>query len=501
LPRIEPTIIDWSATAGSRLERGPWHLDLSASHGGNRFDYSIANSVNASLGVDSPTRFDAGALQFSQSTGNVDLVRRFELGDARALSLVGGAELRREQYAIEAGQPESYVLGPETTSSGAPKTAGAQVFPGFQPDNEVDAARTSIGAYAGVESELGDALDLDAAGRYEAYSDFGQTATGKVAARYELADGVALRATVSTGFRAPSLHQVWFSSISTQTVENPETGALEPRQVLTSNNASDVAGAFGMPPLAEERSRSLSVGGSARLADRLTMTVDAYSTSIADRIVLTSRFTSQTPMVSEILSPFPGVSQAQFFANAVDTRTRGVDVVVDYRTGLGAGVLDLIGSANFNRTEVMAIHVPQSVADRFAGGDLGAVREVFLSREERGRLEEALPGRRATLHAKYSLDRLAIVSRARYFGPVRYRAADPDKDEFFGDKVIFDLDLGYALSPGWRLSLGGTNILNTFPDRQRDPENISFGRFPYSRRVSQFGLDGAFYYLRAQWLL
>ncbi|HUP00798.1 MAG TPA: TonB-dependent receptor, partial [Gemmatimonadota bacterium] len=230
LPEINPKIDDLAASAGIRGTRSGWDMDFSVTHGRNSFLFNVDNSVNASIGPSSPTTFDAGELSFGQTVGNLDIVRLLDTGGAvKSLALVLGSEYRVENYEIEAGQPESYLLGNggdiagvdfDTTATGSPKAAGSQVFPGFQPANEVDRFRTNISGYVGLESELSDRFLLDVGGRVENYSDFGSTVTGKIAGRYQVTDPFALRGAVSNGFRAPSLHQFWFNNVSTQFLFN-----------------------------------------------------------------------------------------------------------------------------------------------------------------------------------------------------------------------------------------------------------------------------------------
>ncbi|HYT82238.1 MAG TPA: TonB-dependent receptor, partial [Gemmatimonadales bacterium] len=249
LPMINTGIDDRSLAAGVRGSTNGWDVDFSLAQGRNDFQFIIDHTLNASLGAASPTTFDAGRLGFAQSTGNLDLVRPIAAGGIKSLSLVLGGEFRVENYSIRAGDAASWQLGNggdsagvdfDTTSTGAPKLPGAQGFPGFQPANEVNRSRTSVAGYTGLETQVTDRFLIDVGGRYESYSDFGNTVTGKVATRYEVIPKVALRAAASTGFRAPSLHQVWFNNVSTQFVINPGTGELEPRNVLTSNNQSRV---------------------------------------------------------------------------------------------------------------------------------------------------------------------------------------------------------------------------------------------------------------------
>ncbi|MFV1987429.1 MAG: TonB-dependent receptor domain-containing protein [Gemmatimonadota bacterium] len=517
LPQIQTQVGDQAITTGLRGRKGAWDLDFSVSHGRNSFQFNIENTNNASLGAASPTSFDAGNLSYRQTTGNFDAVRLINTnGAVKSLSLVLGGDFRVENYRIGAGQFESYSLGNggpipgvdfDTTSTGSPKAAGSQVFPGFQPSNEVNRSRNNVAVYAGLETQFSDRFQLDVAGRYENYSDFGGTFNGKVAARFELTETVALRGAASTGFRAPSLNQLWFNNVSTQFVIDPVTGELVPARVLTGNNKDPVTRAFGVPDLKEETSINFSGGLTWRPLNRLSITSDAYYIGIQDRVVLSSRFSTSNPDigddVADILAPFSslGVSQAQFFANAVDTETFGLDVVVNYLTEFQAGTLNLTGSANFTSTEVTSINVAQSIADRFTQGNTDAIASTLFNREERNRLETALPRQAGTVSARWARGKINTGIRGNYFGGILYRPTNPDNDEDFGAKVLFDADIGYELWRGVTVQVGANNILNTFPDKHQKAANISNGNFPYSRRVTQFGMNGGFYYARVKFAL
>ncbi len=500
LPEIHTDVYDWSAAVGARVAAGLWSLDVSANHGGSVFGFDVENSVNTSFGSDSPTSFDCGSLMFSHTMLNADVVRPLELAGIKRLSLVGGAEARLENYGISAGEPLSYEFGGERTADGTPKVPGAQVLPGFQPENAVDENRTVAGAYVGVESEINDLVLVDIAGRFENYSDFGATVNGKLAARVSPVEMVALRGAVSTGYRAPALHQIYYNTTSTQTVEDPDTGMLIPQQVLTASNVSELAKAFGIPSLDEETSLNLSAGFTARPLQTLTITADVYRITIDDRVVLTGRFTDAIPGVTDLLMPFPGVTQAQFFANAVDTETIGADLVVDYRFHLDNATLDVTGSANMTRTEVEEINVPQSFADNFADGDIDAVRDVIFNREEEGRLEVAVPRQKGALSLRYRRNRIGTLLRANYYGAVDYIATNPDLDENFSAKVTVDAEASYQHRSGFKLAIGANNLLNTMPDQQEKAANVFNEQFRYSRRVSQYGIKGGFYYLKLQYI-
>ena len=521
LPQINPDIEDRSFSAGVRGAKGAWDVDFSLTQGGNRFQWNIENTNNASMGAASPVSFDAGRLGFNQTSGNLDLVRPLDVGAVDRATLVLGAEFRVENYQIEAGQFESYSLGRgdpgdiarliagvhyDTTASGGLKAAGSQVFGGFRPASEVDRFRNSISAYAGLENQVSEMLMVDVGGRFERYSDFGNTSTGKVAVRLALNDELALRGTASNGFRAPSLHQVWFNSVSTQFVADEQTGELVPREVLTAHNNSAVAKAFGIGPLAAETSVNLSGGITTRLLDNLSITADYYRISIDDRIVLTSRFSASNEAYGAILEPFrgAGVTQAQFFANAVNTSTSGVDLVATYGAGLGAGALTLSAAANLTSTSVDEINIPAQLTAAFreangrapSDAEREVIKGTLFNREERNRFEDALPRTKLSLSARYGLGGFGLLTGATWYGPVEYKPTNMDHDETFDGRTIIDLDVGCDVLPGVRLSVGANNLLNTFPEEHEKQANIGSRGFVYSRRVTQFGVNGGFYYGR-----
>jgi iron complex outermembrane receptor protein len=508
LPRIDTTIDDASVVGGVRGHKASWNYDVSLKHGMNSFRFNVENSVNASMGTSSPTTFDAGRLKSSETVADLDLLRKIDSGVFKALSFVMGGEFRIENYQIKAGDPASWVNGGATYGDNPPrpKIPGAQGFPGFQPSNEVNRSRSNIGAYAGLESEINKGFNVDIGGRFENYSDFGSSLIGKVAARKELFSGVALRGAASTGFRAPSLPQIWFNNVSTQFVPDA-TGALQPAQVLTSNNASPITKAFGIPPLKEEKSINLSGGLVVHPLSNLSVTADAYYIKIKDRIVLTSQFSSTansttapaaSAVVANLLAPFPQVTAAQFFSNAIDTNTQGVDIVADYVMALGEGTLLLMASGNFTATKVANVNIPASLTAAFAGTEPGALDTFYFGRLARNRVEDSVPHVRGMGSARYTIGPISGLVRANYYGTVYYKPDLPANDEVFGAKMLFDLEAGYQMTTNLRLSVGADNVFNTFPDQNKKDVNISLGRFIYNRNVTQFGWNGGFYYAKLQ---
>ncbi len=488
LPEISTTILDQSLALGMSAYYGDWISNFSLNHGGNTFIFGVDNSINASMGLDSPTEFDAGTLIYDQTSLNVDLLRYYSDEEAGIpLTLAVGGEFRVEHYAIEAGDPESWQFGGDTTSTGAPKSPGAQVFPGFQPGNEVNKRRTNLALYAELESDLNEMLFLGVSSRYENYSDFGDQLSAKFSGRFAPVEHLAFRATIGTGFRAPSLQQRYFNNISTQFVEDPTTGELVARQVLTSENNSPVTRAFGIPSLKEETSLNISAGVVVQPTENFSITLDAYQIDIDDRIVLSGRFADSDPAAAALLAPFTSVSAAQFFTNAVDTRTRGIDLVLAYNIRFGGGELLSSLALNVTQTEVQAIHVPD---------ELVGLEETLFNREEQSRLETVTPGQQAVLGISYRLKDWTATGRVNYYGEVEYvHPSIAANDQTFAAKTTVDAEVQYRLFQGVSFGLGGKNVFDVYPD-ENIVANQSDGRFLYSRRVTQFGFEGANYYLK-----
>jgi iron complex outermembrane receptor protein len=516
LPEINPLLNAWNGTAGIRARRGPWEGDLSVTYGGDSFHFFVDHSLNASLGAMSPTSFDAGKLHFHQTSLNLDGVRRIDQPVLASLSAVAGAELRRESYGISAGQPESYELGPELNSDGEPKLPGSQVFPGFRPTDASNNSRLSEAVYAGLESQPTQHTNLDLGGRYEHYSDFGSTLTGKLAGRVAVLRSdeaeVALRGSVSTGFRAPGLQQLWYSTIATQFANDPQTGMPTPTNILISPNRSAVTEAFGVPHLKQETSVNFSGGFTARLFSNLALSADYYRVSIKDRVVLTALFGTSDEVlgdaISAIVAPFPGVAATQFFVNSVNTTTNGVDVVLDYSYRMPGGQIKVTAAANFTSTAVDEVQVPQTMLDNFGSipGGTQRVSELFLGRYGRNRLEDLQPRQKGTLGLRWDRGPWSAGLRGNFFGPTEYHSDTQVDgvflDESFGAKATLDLDVAYRFG-NTVLSVGGNNVFNTFPDEVKQPDNRYFESFLYSPSANTagapYGIDGAFFYARAMY--
>ena len=484
VPFIDGDVDDRWGTVGYRWAVGEWNADVSQTYGYNRLKYDINNTLNASIanldlinsgqGV-SASRFYAGGFSFQQSTTNLDISRFY--GDVlKGMNVAFGLEHRRENYKIFAGETGSWI---DADGVGIGGNAGSQGFPGFQPGDETDADRHSNAAYLDIETDVTDRFKLQTALRHERYSDFGSTTTGKLAGAYRLAPNVLLRGSASTGFRAPSLQQVYFSSTFTDFVGG------QPLDVVLAPNGGPVANAAGIPQLKDEESKSYTLGLTWSPTGTTSVTADLYRIDIDDRIVLSGRFDADNyPALGATLQQL-GVGQAQFFVNSVDTKTQGLDLTVSNRAKVGAGNLTTFLAVNFSKTEVQRVKAPAA---------LEGFEDVLLSERERLFIEEGAPRRKATLGLDWTQGQLETSLRVIHFGPQTLGtfSGPPVPNQKYEAKTSADLSFTWAFTEKTRLTVGGTNIFDVKPTRQ-DPNETDNG-FKYES--VQFGLNGAAMFAR-----
>lgn len=489
LPLIESHIWDLSEATGVKGALGGWNWDLGSVFGRNSFRYNVDNSANVSMGLETPTSFYAGTMTFDQWTTTLDVQRGFDIGWAQPLSVAWGAEFRRDHYGIQAGDPASWMDGGvpilDGPDSGSVAATGAQVFPGFRPGDEQDASRNNVGAYVDIAGNPTDELLIDVAGRAEHYSDFGNTVTGKIAVHYEPVKGYAIRGSLSNGFRAPSLGQEYFSTTSTNFIA--VNGVATPFDIRTFPVTSPEAKALGAQPLEAEKSMNYGLGVALQPVSNLSFTADYYRIDIHHRIVLSGNFVGGD--IQQLLDDagFHGVSGGRFFTNAINTRTEGVDLVLQTGANLGnAGTLRFTGGYNHNYTHVTKIDDTPP--------ELAAHQQVLFDRREVGLAEVAQPHDNLRLSADYEVKNVGVVLSESRYGSVTAISTDPANDQTYGAKWITDLSLAYHFSNGLTVTGGADNIFNVFPD-QTIAANSSGGIFKYSG-FSPFGYNGAFYYLR-----
>ena len=500
LPWIGTDIGDFSGAAGVRGKAAGWNWDLGSIYGGNSFKFSVHNSNNVTLGNASPTEFpDAGTLKFQQWTNNLDFSRSFDIGRSSPLNIGLGAEFRVDFYQIVAGAPDSYrdggvpiLDGPNAGKQGA---LGAQVFPGFRPADEVDTNRNNVAGYLDLETNLTKALLVNVAGRAEHYSDFGSTTDGKVAARLELTKGLALRGAAGTGFRAPSLGQSNFSATSTNFIV--VNGVNTPFDIRTFPVATAEAKLLGAKPLKPERSVNYSGGVSLDLPVGLTVTADYYLINIDDRIVLSGNFTD--PAVRQLFESrgFHGVGGGRFFTNAIDTKTNGVDIVVNYGLLLGsAGALRFLGGYNYNKSKVEHIAATPP--------ELAAFQSVLFDRVEQARIEQGQPRNNLSLTANWERGPISLNVHNQRFGEVSQFNANTSGalDQTFKAKWVSDVDVSYKFMQRLRVAIGADNVFDVYPDEWLDWNKgvtgslTTNGIYRYPGGTVPFGMNGRTVYVR-----
>ncbi|MBB4085130.1 TonB-dependent receptor plug domain-containing protein [Sphingomonas carotinifaciens] len=484
LPIINTKVQDLNSAAGLRGNLGGFDVDLSFSYGRNKIGFRTLNSANYAYGSATPRDFSDGALIYDQYIVGLDATRRFDV--FQSLNVAFGLEGRREGYKIQAGEQASYGYPPAGTVTGAAANAapGAQGFGGFSPLNETERSRRNVSAYVDIEAQVTDKFLAGLAGRVEDYSDFGSTVNGKLSLRYDVADWFALRGTASTGFRAPSLQQQYFTQIA-QVVQNGV-----PVQTGTYPSVSAVGTALGGLPLEPEKSTNLSVGTVIR-SGGFDLTVDAYRIHIRNQIGLSENISAGTPGTAtynpQVAALLPAdVSAARFFINGLATTTKGIDVVAHYRwRTAGAGAFDFTLAGNIN--DVKVTRVPTSTATLNPAPTLFARSRILT-------LEDGTPQQKVTGTVDWSLDRLGALARVTYYGNVNQAGTTPAADVFTGNRAITDLELRYAATKGAQIGLGVSNLFDVYP-RETPLANNPSGvlGFPY---YSPFGFNGRYLYAR-----
>jgi iron complex outermembrane receptor protein len=495
VPFINGEIEDRYAIVGAWGKLGEWRADLSQTYGYNELNNDISNTMNASIAnqdrIDggpgiSATKFYAGGFSFRQYTTNLDFTRYFDSIMA-GTNVAFGAERRNENYRIFEGERGSWVdedgAGDEFGNNG---NAGSQGFPGFQPGDVTDKSRNSWAVYGDVEVNWTDRFMTDMAVRYEDYSDFGKTTTGKIAASFRATDTFLLRGSASTGFRAPSLQQRYFSSTFTDFISG------QPVDVVLAPNGGELANLAGIPALKEETSTSYTLGFTWNPIENLTLTLDGYRILIDDRIVLSGRFDSEDPEIDPALAAALrrlNVGQAQFFVNSVDTRTQGVDLTLAHNTEVGGGELTTYLALNHGSTKVTAIHAPPVFAGR---------EDILLSERERLFIEEGAPSTKATLAFDYTIGKWNPNLKIIHFGSQTLGtftgSAGPDgiPNAHYAPKTSADVALTYNFTENAKLTVGAANIFDVFPTRQNPDETDNGFRYD----SVQFGLNGTSYFAR-----
>jgi len=490
-PGTNGDMTDTSVVAGLRLASGAWNWDLSARHGGNKFEYDLSNSVNASLGDASPTSFHLATFDFKQNAVNADVTRELDLGIGAPVNLALGAEYMRETYRSSPGDPASYAAG---TVPGAPP--GAQAGPGLRPQDAFDGSRSIRSVYADIESDVTSRLLLGAAARYSDYSDFGTASTGKLSARYKLSDGFLLRGSLSNSFRAPALVQTGFR-FSTLNF-NEDGSALQTASLLPAGDP--LARAFGAEALKPEKSTNLSVGAAWRPQRNTSVTLDAYRIKIRDRITRTSDLQSGAATAYLAGIGRSDIQSVAYLANLLDTTTTGFDAVVNHDLPFAGGKLDLNAALNINKTRIDKARQSSAALSQI-DPDLTLLTDMSLFR-----IRNASPKNKLVLSADWQAAQWSLQAKATRFGPLKDFSYDQDAEvidgvnaQRFGAVWTLDLEAQYKLTRQLTVAVGGDNILDRYPQRVRQTNNATYGgALPYNF-INPIGLNGAYFYGRLRY--
>ncbi|WP_151823832.1 TonB-dependent receptor plug domain-containing protein [Acinetobacter bereziniae] len=479
LPLIRGQLDDFSAVAGLRGQAADWRYDVSANYGLNQYDVNT-RTINVDLYKDTgatPNSFHNGKLKNSQSIFNIDLSKEYDISAfASPLNIAFGAQYLNQQYQIKAGDPGSYYK------------SGSSGLSGFRQADAGKWTRDSYAGYLDLETDITQKLSASSAYRYEKYNDFGDTNNASLSLRYQLLPQVAVRGSVSTGFRAPSLAQQYFTQTSSQLVNGQfvEAGTFP--------SSSQVAQLLGAEDLKAEKSKNYSLGFVFTPTSNLYVTLDAYQIDIDDRISLSSNINASSPAVRDYLIS-KGItntnfSSVRFFNNASDTRTRGVDLVANYQwQNLPYGELTTSLAYNFNRNEVTNVDKNPDILNA-----LGVNLTRLDRREQYGLLADSTPEHKFSLANDYKIGNFGINTNITRYGSFKtFSNAGSASDQKFSAKWLLDLALSYQLK-AWKFTLGGDNITNVYPDKDvYDINKPTGGSLQYSQ-FSPFGFNGAFYY-------
>lgn len=499
LPQIVNHTNDSTAVLGVKgVTDGGWRWDASGNYGINNLVFNVQNSVNTNLFYStgaSPTYFNAGTFKNSQALANIDIGKDFSVGWLpNPLTLAFGAEYRKEKYTIDAGDPESYYFNQNTVIPGTdtPYAGGAQVFPGLSPAAAGNFTRHSEAAYVDLETDVTDKFSAGVAGRYEHYSDSGSTRSGKLSARYQFTPEFALRGTVSNGFRAPSLAQQNYQSVVT--IIDPTTGQLA--QTGTYRTSDPAAIALGAKALKPEKSANYGIGAVWEPTSDFSATLDVYQIRIWHQILYSDTISLTDPVLAAYFnSVVPGqqVTAIQYFANAAATRTRGADLVFNYRVPTDTwGQLNLLASGNYNKVKVLSVGATPDVLQANSSGPI----ELF-GRSSQGILTNATPRTKFLFGGDWSLDGFNAHADITRYGSVTRVNTDPTTDQTFSARWLLNLSGGYTIDR-WNFTLGVDNVTNQYPTRVK-PTNSGedyFSGLQYSA-LSPFGFNGRYYYAKA----
>ncbi|WP_374359330.1 TonB-dependent receptor plug domain-containing protein [Pseudoduganella danionis] len=468
---------DTSLVTGLRGEASGWRWDVSLNYGRNEFQLDLDHTVNQTLGAASPTHFYAGKLLNTQQLFNVDLAREYPVAAfSGPLTVAVGAEARHESYEIGAGDEASYI------------GTGAQGFSGFRPVNAGRNSRHNESVYLNLEADVSRQFSTSAALRHERYSDFGSTTSAKGSARYAFSEAFSLRGTASSGFRAPSLAQQFYTITTTNfSVVN---GVNTPIETGTFAVGSAAAAALGATPLKAEKARNYSLGLQFSPLSNWSTTVDAYRIDIDDRIALSANMTLSPALQAALAKQNILVGAGRYFTNAIDTRTTGVDVVSTYRLDLAsAGRYDFTLAYNHNKNSLEHVNANPAI--------LTANNLTLIDRQTINRLTVGSPKDKLSLATDANWGAWSARGVVTRYGSFTVPQNNATLDQTYDPQWVLDLSTSVKLNKNWRLSAGIDNVTNRYPDQVTSSGNLNNnGINPYSGFAPN-GFNGRYYYAKA----
>jgi len=513
-PRFTGDTTELYGVVGYKGTAGGFGYDISGSQSSNTVDLGMHDSLSPSFGIDSQTAFKFGNLIQKETDANLDLTYQIEAGLASALTFSGGGEYRKEQYTAQQGDLQSYGAGPyavehplyaETTpGSGVFASTGtftdvegaaASGYAGTGPTYAGSESQASHAFYLGLEGDVVKTLSMGVMARYESYDSFGSKTVWKFNTIWHVNDAFALRATLGTGFHAPSPGQSNVQVVTTSFVQGVSI------QQGTFPVTSAVAQFFGAVPLKPETSKNYGVGIVLTPTPNFTTTIDAYRIDVTDRIALSQSFgvdqalIDANPQLPELALVGDG-GTVQYFTNGFNTKTQGIDLVGTYHMVMDdGGKLGLSLAYNYNKNEVTSYN------------------PAFISTDFIIDVQHLAPQHRGTFSVDWARGPFALSLRENYFGswidandyPVARDAnGNITAGQEFGSKLTTDLSGSYSFLDHYVFTVGGANVFNTFPDKIQNTTSspiytLNGGQLDgsvYPRSGGPFGINGAFYYAR-----
>ena len=465
----QPTFIgklqDYNMTAGAKSTVLGWAADVSLTTGGNDQKYSVDNTVNRSLGAKSPTHFNVGGAQFSHVVFNADVSKQI----ADTVNVYFGTEARREQFETIAGEEASYING------------GADSFAGNTPANSFKSTRRNAGVYLGSMFDVTDRLLIDATGRYEHYSDFGNAFVWKLSSRFKMNDKVTLRGSLSTGFRAPSLHQIY-----TQKAQYSFVAGSGIQVSGLVNNVSPEARILGVDPLKPEKSRNITLGLGVQPDSNTSMTLDYYNIKLKDRIILGKEIVKTGNPANRLDQELAkaGIVSLSFFTNALDSKTSGVDYVFSRRNlNLGGGKLAVNFSGNYTLDNERDGPVKNTALVAAAG-------QSVLDPTQEALLFTSRPKHKNILGLDLDYNKVNFSLNNTVFGPTTFRQAglDANLETRFKTRAVTDFAINYSLTDKMTLTFNVNNLFDVTPKWEMRALNPTGAALLASTSKDQYGL-------------